>query len=103
MKFVGVPVPVNGKSTRPTPDWDMIGSNPVAYEYAVECDASGIQATKVFWPVVMRRYNTNFVTERCQLMNPEERDWGGTGYLTQQINVLYGHVRDCNTSNARHL
>lgn len=104
MDFVGVPVPPNGSTTvRPTPDWDMIGSNPVAYEYAVECDATGIRATKVFWPVVMRRYNTFYVTERCRLMNPEERDWGGTGYMTQQINVLYGHVRDCNTSNARHL
>ncbi|TMV51266.1 peptidase C14 [Paenibacillus mesophilus] len=103
MNFIGIPVPVNGTSQRPTPDWDMIGSNPVAYEYAVECDATGINATKVFWPVVMRRYNTHYLTERCQLMNPEERDWGGTGYLTQQINVLYGHVKDCNTSNARHL
>ncbi len=103
MNFIGIPVPVNGTSLRPTPDWDMIGSNPVAYEFAVECDATGINATKVFWPVVMRRYNTHFLTERCQLMNPEERDWGGTGYLTQQINVLYGHVKDCNTSNSRHL
>ncbi|NOU87733.1 peptidase C14 [Paenibacillus sp. LMG 31460] len=103
MSFIGIPVPPNGTSLRPFPTWDQIGSNPVAYEFAVECDASGIKATKVFWPVVMRRYNTHFVTERCQLMNPEERDWGGTGYLTQQINVLYGHVRDCNTSNARHL
>ncbi|MEF3301791.1 hypothetical protein [Paenibacillus sp. GYB003] len=103
MNFVGVPVPPNGTSQRPTPDWDMIGSNPVAYEYAVECDAIGIKATKVFWPVVMRRYNSHYVTERCRLINPEERDWGGTGYLTQQINVLYGHVKDCNTSNARHL
>ncbi|RKN84565.1 hypothetical protein, partial [Paenibacillus ginsengarvi] len=103
MNFVGVPVPPNGTSQRPTPDWDMLGSNPVAYEYAVECDAIGIKATKVFWPVVMRRYNSHYVTERCQLMNPEERDWGGTGYLTQQINVLYGHIKDCNTSNARHL
>ncbi|WP_176706499.1 peptidase C14, partial [Paenibacillus hemerocallicola] len=103
MNFIGIPVPVNGTSQRPTPDWDMIGSNPVAYEYAVECDATGINATKVFWPVVMRRYNTHYLTERCRLMNPEERDWGGTGYLTQQINVLYGHVKDCNTSNARHL
>ncbi|WP_163855245.1 peptidase C14 [Paenibacillus elgii] len=103
MSFIGIPVPPNGTSTRPFPTWDQIGSNPVAYEFAVECDASGIKATKVFWPVIMRRYNTHYVTERCQLMNPEERDWGGTGYLTQQINVLYGHVRDCNTSNARHL
>lgn len=103
MAFIGIPVPVNGTSVRPTPDWDQIGSNPVAFEYAVECDATGINATKVFWPVVMRRYNTHFLTERCQLINPEERDWGGTGYLTQQINVLYGHVKDCNTSNTRHL
>ncbi|GAA3405147.1 hypothetical protein ACFFNY_28415 [Paenibacillus hodogayensis] len=104
MKFVGNPVPKNGSATtKPTPDWDMIGSNPVAFEYAVECDVTGIDATKVFWPVVMRRYNSHYVTERCQLMNPMERDWGGTGYLTQQINVLYGHVKDCNTSNARHL
>ncbi|MBD2861279.1 peptidase C14 [Paenibacillus oceani] len=103
MNFIGIPVPVNGTSQRPTPEWDQIGSNPVAYEYAVECDATGINATKVFWPVVMRRYNTHFLTERCTLINPEERDWGGTGYLTQQINVLYGHVKDCNTSNARHL
>ncbi|CAN7324639.1 hypothetical protein [Paenibacillus sp. LjRoot56] len=103
MSFIGIPVPPNGTSLRPFPTWDQIGSNPVAYEFAVECDASGIKASKVFWPVVMRRYNTHYVTERCQLMNPEERDWGGTGYLTQQINVLYGHIRDCNTSNARHL
>ncbi|MFK7693870.1 hypothetical protein [Paenibacillus sp. HJGM_3] len=103
LNFIGIPVPVNGTSQRPTPDWDQIGSNPVAFEYAVECDAIGIHATKVFWPVVMRRYNTVYKTERCQLMNPEERDWGGTGYLTQQINVLYGHVKDCQTSNARHL
>lgn len=103
MRFTGIPVPVNGTSQRPFETWDQIGSNPVAFEFAVECDASGINATKVFWPVVMRRYCTHFVTENCQLMNPEERDWGGTGYLTQQINVLYGHIRDCNTSNARHL
>jgi hypothetical protein len=103
MNFKGIPVPVNGTSLRPTEDWDMIGSNPVAFEYAVECDATGIHASEVFWPVVMRRYNTHFLTEHCQLMNPEERDWGGTGYLTQQINVLYGHVKNCNTSNARHL
>ncbi|WP_216855465.1 hypothetical protein [Paenibacillus alba] len=104
MKFVGVPVPpTNSTTVRPFETWDQIGSNPVAYEFAVRCDASGIVATKVFWPVVQRRYCTHYVTERCELYNPEERDWGGTGYLTQQLNVLYGHVRDCNTSNARHL
>lgn len=104
MRFVGIAVPPNGStSQRPFDTWDQIGSNPVAYEFAVECDVSGIRATKVFWPVIMRRYCSHYVTERCELINPEERDWGGTGYLTQQINVLYGHVRDCNTSNARHL
>ncbi|GIP39931.1 hypothetical protein J31TS4_32110 [Paenibacillus sp. J31TS4] len=104
MRFVGVPVPpTNSTSERPFETWDQIGSNPVAYEFAVECDVSGVRATKVFWPVVQRRYCTHYVTERCELINPEERDWGGTGYLTQQLNVLYGHVRDCNTSNARHL
>ena len=82
---------------------DVTGSHPVAFEYAVECDASGIDATGTFWPVVMRRYNTNYVTERCQLLNPTEVVVGGTGYLTQQIYCLYGHVRDCLTSNGRHL
>lgn len=104
MEFVGVPVPpTESTSQRPFETWDQIGSNPVAYEFAVECDVSGIRATKVFWPVVQRRYCSHFVTESCELINPEERDWGGTGYLTQQLNVLYGNVKNCNTSNARHL
>ncbi|WP_202914508.1 hypothetical protein [Paenibacillus antri] len=104
MSFVGVPVPpTQSTSQRPFETWDQIGSNPVAYEFAVECDVSGVRATKVFWPVVQRRYNSHYVTESCELINPEERDWGGTGYLTQQLNVLYGNVRNCNTSNARHL
>ncbi|MBP1995579.1 hypothetical protein [Paenibacillus eucommiae] len=104
MKFVGVPVPpTTSTSVRPFETWDQIGSNPVAYEFAVRCDVTGVVATQVFWPVVQRRYCTHYVTERCELYNPEERDWGGTGYLTQQLNVLYGHVKDCNTSNARHL
>ncbi|WP_217593636.1 hypothetical protein [Cohnella sp. GbtcB17] len=79
------------------------GSHPLAFEYAVECDAVGIDATGTYWPVVMRRYNTFYVTERCQLLNPAEVVVGGTGYLTQQIYCLYGHVRDCLTSNGRHL
>ncbi|SMF90032.1 hypothetical protein SAMN05661091_4866 [Paenibacillus uliginis N3/975] len=104
MEFVGVPVPpTESTSQRPFETWDQIGSNPVAYEFAVECDVSGVRATKVFWPVVQRRYCSHYVTESCELINPEERDWGGTGYLTQQLNVLYGNVRNCNTSNARHL
>lgn len=104
MKFIGVPVPPStSTSVRPFETWDQIGSNPVAYEFAVSCDVSGIEAKHVFWPVIQRRYCTYFVTERCELINPVERDWGGTGYLTQQLNVLYGHIRDCNASNARHL
>ncbi|MFD0713272.1 hypothetical protein [Paenibacillus sp. GCM10027626] len=104
MRFTGVPVPPStSTSVRPFETWDQIGSNPVAYEFAVECDVSGIRATKVFWPVIQRRYCSHYVTASCELINPEERDWGGTGYMTQQLNVLYGHVKDCNTSNARHL
>lgn len=104
MYFIGVPVPpTTSTSQRPFETWDQIGSNPVAYEFAVECDVSGIRATKVFWPVIQRRYCSHYITESCELINPEERDWGGTGYLTQQLNVLYGNVRNCNTSNARHL
>ncbi|MFI1827529.1 peptidase C14 [Streptomyces sp. NPDC020412] len=79
------------------------GSHPVAYEYAVSCDVSGIDATDTFWPVVMRRWCTYFHTYQCQLRNPASVTWGGAGYLTQQIYCLYGHVEDCHASNARHL
>ncbi len=79
------------------------GSHPLAYEYAVRCDVSGIDATGSFWPVVMRRWCTHFETRGCSLTNPTSVTWGGAGYLTQQIYCLYGHVADCHTSNARHL
>lgn len=82
---------------------DRTGSHPLAYEYAVDCSVSGIDAAGTFWPVIMRRYCTHYVTERCKLVNPVEVIIGGTGYLTQQIYCLYGHVRDCLTSNGRHL
>ncbi|WP_135552919.1 peptidase C14 [Paenibacillus cymbidii] len=82
---------------------DTTGSQPVAFEYAAYCDAIGIRAFATFWPVVMRRYNSHYVTERCELTNPTEVIVGGTGYLTQQINCLFGHVRDCHSVNARHL
>ncbi|WP_245242580.1 hypothetical protein [Streptomyces sp. NEAU-H3] len=86
------------------PDADQLsGSHPVAYEYAVSCDVSGIDATGTFWPVVMRRWCTYFHTYQCQLKNPSSVTWGGAGYLTQQIYCLYGHVEDCHTANARHL
>lgn len=104
MNFVGVPVPpTDSVSERPFETWDQIGSHPVAYEFAVECNVAGIRATKTFWSVIMRRYCSHYVTERCELVNPVQRDWGGSGYLTQQINVLYGHILNCNTSNSRHL
>ncbi|MFJ6215876.1 peptidase C14 [Streptomyces sp. NPDC092296] len=79
------------------------GSHPLAYEYAVSCDVSGIDATGTFWPVVMRRWCTYFHTYQCQLKNPASVTWGGAGYLTQQIYCLYGHVEDCHVANSRHL
>jgi hypothetical protein len=82
---------------------ELSGSHPLAYEYAVRCDVSGIHGTATFWPVIMRRWCTFFRTEQCSLVNPPDVDYGGAGYLTQQIYCLYGHVEDCHTSNARHL
>ncbi|WP_433894554.1 peptidase C14 [Streptomyces sp. CA-111067] len=95
MVFEGVP---------DVPDGDTLsGSHPVAYEYAVSCDVSGIDATGTFWPVVMRRWCTYFRTYECQLKNPASVTYGGAGYLTQQIYCLYGHVSDCHVANSRHL
>lgn len=79
------------------------GVEPLAYEYAVNCNVSNIQAKYTYWPVILRRHNTGYVTEQCSLHNPIEVVVGGTGYLTQQIHCLYGKVRDCEASNARHL
>ncbi|GAA3469562.1 hypothetical protein [Nonomuraea roseola] len=79
------------------------GSHPIAYEYAVRCDVSGVDATGTFWPVVMRRWCTHYRTEQCTLKNPASVTWGGAGYLTQQIYCLYGHVSDCHVANSRHL
>ncbi|MBD0738245.1 peptidase C14 [Streptomyces sp. CBMA29] len=84
-------------------DDEYTGSHPVAYEYAVDCDVSGIQATGTFWPVIMRRWCTRYRTVRCGLKNPPTVMYGGAGYLTQQIYCLYGHVADCTSSNVRHL
>ncbi|MFB7494352.1 peptidase C14 [Streptomyces sp. NPDC056161] len=84
-------------------DDEYSGSHPVAYEYAVDCDVSGIHATGTFWPVIMRRWCTRFRTESCSLKNPPTVMYGGAGYLTQQIYCLYGRVADCTTSNVRHL
>ena len=79
------------------------GAQPLAFEYAVRCDVRDVRARHTYWPVLLRRHNTEYVTERCSLANPIEVVVGGTGYLTQQIHCLYGKVRDCTTSNARHL
>ncbi|MFE7429853.1 peptidase C14 [Streptomyces sp. NPDC057545] len=82
---------------------EYTGSHPVSFEYAVGCDVSGIHATGTFWPVIMRRWCTRFRTENCSLKNPPTVEYGGAGYLTEQIYCLYGHVADCTTSNVRHL
>jgi hypothetical protein len=79
------------------------GSHPVAFEYATHCDVHQVDAEHTFWPVVMRRWNTSYVTSQCSLANPVSVTLGGAGYLTQQISCLYAHVVDCRTSNARHL
>src|SRR5471030_519597 len=78
-------------------------SQPVTFEYAIYCDAIKIRAQGTFWSVIFRRWNTFFRTEQCSLSNPPTVSWGGAGYLTQQLYCLYGHISDCNTSNARHL
>lgn len=79
------------------------GAHPLVFEYAVRCDVSDVHAYQTYWPVLLRRHNTQYTTQRCSLVNPTEVVVGGTGYLTQQIHCLYGAVRDCTTSNARHL
>lgn len=81
----------------------VTGSHPVAFEYATHCDVHQVDAERTFWPVVMRRWNTSYVTSQCSLANPVSVTLGGAGYLTQQISCLYAHVVDCRTSNARHL
>lgn len=81
----------------------VTGSHPVAFEYATHCDVHQIDAERTFWPVIMRRWNTTYVTSQCSLRNPVSVTLGGAGYLTQQISCLYAQVRDCRTSNARHL
>lgn len=81
----------------------VTGSHPVAFEYATRCNVHQVDAEHTFWPVVMRRWNTSYVTSQCSLVNPVSVTLGGAGYLTQQISCLYAHVVDCRTSNARHL
>ncbi|MGW8482476.1 peptidase C14 [Microbacterium sp. NPDC055903] len=79
------------------------GSHPLAFEYAVRCDVDHIDGTATFWPLIMRRWNTYFTTDACNLTNPTSVTYGGAGYMTQQIYCLYGYVANSHTSNARHL
>ncbi|MFD3240178.1 hypothetical protein ACE2AK_13615 [Rahnella perminowiae] len=81
----------------------ITGSHPVAFEFAVYANVEGIHSTGSFWPVVMRRWNTHYLTKQCSLINPPNTAFGGAGYLTQQIYCLYGQVSDCSVANARHL
>lgn len=79
------------------------GTHPLAFEYAVRADIDHVYCQDNFWPLCIRRHNTHFLVEACQLVNPCEVVVGGTGYLAQNLNSLYGCVRDCHVSNARHL
>lgn len=100
--------PVEGVTVQNMEFWgneggEATGAQPLALEYAVRCNVRDLHARHTYWPVLLRRHNTEYVTERCSLYNPVEVVVGGTGYLTQQIHCLYGTVRDCTVSNARHL
>lgn len=79
------------------------GSHPIAFEYAIYSNVFAVHAIGSFWPVIMRRWNTHYITKQCSLQNPVNTAYGGAGYLTQQIYCLYGHVSDCYVANARHL
>lgn len=79
------------------------GAHPIAFRYAVRCDIDRIDATRSYWSLCMRGYNTYFTTSRCTLSDPVDAAAGGAGYLTQQMYSLYGRVADCHTSRARHL
>ncbi|WP_309127311.1 peptidase C14 [Microbacterium sp.] len=103
MRFQGAG-PFDGPTDGSFPDpRELTGSHPIAFEYAVRCDVADVHASRTWWPVVMRRWNTHFSTERCSVENPPTVFYGGAGYLTQQIYCLYGRVSDCTSSNARHL
>lgn len=88
---------------RGNPGGEAPGVHPICFQYAVRCDARDIHAVGSYWPVILRQHCTQYVTQRCSLLNPTEVVVGGTGYLTQQICCLYGRVQDCTCSNARHL
>ncbi|ALX66118.1 peptidase C14 [Microbacterium sp. XT11] len=103
MRFLGAG-PFDGPTDGSFPDSrELTGSHPIAFEYAIHCDVADVHASRTWWPVIMRRWNTHFTTERCSVENPPTVFYGGAGYLTQQIYSLYGRVSDCSSSNARHL
>ena len=103
MRFLGAG-PFDGPTDGSFPDpRERTGSHPIAFEYAIHCDVADVHASRTWWPVIMRRWNTHFTTERCSVENPPTVFYGGAGYLTQQIYCLYGRVADCTSSNARHL
>ncbi|MCT9821202.1 peptidase C14 [Microbacterium sp. W1N] len=103
MQFLGAG-PFDGPTDGSFPDpRERTGSHPIAFEYAIRCHVADVHARRTWWPVVMRRWNTHFSTERCSVENPPTVFYGGAGYLTQQIACLYGRVSDCTSSNARHL
>ncbi|MFE6968982.1 peptidase C14 [Isoptericola sp. NPDC057653] len=103
LRFLGAG-PFDGPEEGELPDdREYTGSHPVAFEYAVRCDVEEVHGERTWWPVIMRRWNTHFVTRRCSVSNPPTVFYGGAGYLTQQIYSLYGHVVDCRSHNARHL
>lgn len=103
MRFLGAG-PFDGPTDGSFPDArEFTGSHPIAFEYAIHCDVADVHASRTWWPVIMRRWNTHFTTERCSVENPPTVFYGGAGYLTQQIYCLYGRVSDCTSSNARHL
>ncbi len=83
-------------------DW-FVGTHPFCFEYAVDTHIKHIYSQDNFWPLCLRKHNNRFTVDCCELVNPCEVIVGGTGYLAQNINCLYGIVRDCRVSNARHL
>ncbi len=90
MKFVG-----NGAGAN--------GSHPVTFNYGVRCNVDNLHAAGTFAAVVMRNFCTHYTTENSSLCNPPDIITGGRGYFTQQLQCLYGNVKNCKASMSRHL
>ena len=70
MRFLGAG-PFDGPTDGSFPDSrELTGSHPIAFEYAIHCDVADVHASRTWWPVIMRRWNTHFTTERCSVENP---------------------------------